>query len=129
MYDYDEHKAEARGAGDNILKQLSSLALDQKRAELEVAQAEEQLALAKARAQAHIAEHVIPELMDAAEMAEYTTKDGIKIKINEKVRGSIPKATEAQAFQWLLDQPARRPDQARVQDPVWQERRGVGQGV
>jgi hypothetical protein len=102
MYDYDEHKAEARGAGDNILKQLSSLALDQKRAELEVAQAEEQLALAKAKL-AHIAEHVIPELMDAAEMAEYTTKDGIKIKINEKVRGSIPKATEAQAFQWLLD--------------------------
>lgn len=101
-YDYDEHKVEARGIGDNILSRLSALALEQKRAEVAVAKAEEALAFAKAEL-ARIAEQEIPELMDAAETSEHTTKDGIKIKIVEKVRGSIPKATEAQAFQWLTD--------------------------
>jgi len=102
QYNYDDLKQDSRGAGDNILAQLSGLALDQKRAEAEVAKAEEALATAKAEL-SRISEREIPDLMDKAEMAEYTTKDGIKIKIKEKVHGSIPKATEAQAFEWLKE--------------------------
>jgi hypothetical protein len=101
-YNYDDVKADARGPGDNILASLSSLALDQKRAEVAVAQAEEALALAVANLK-RISEHEIPELMDKAEMVDYTTKDGITIKIGEKVRGSIPKANEEKAFTWLKD--------------------------
>lgn len=101
-HNYDDVKVDARGPGDNILASLSGLAMDQKRAEVVVARAEEALALAKAEL-ARISEREIPDLMDKAEMTEYTTKDGIKIKISEKVRGSIPKATEAQAFAWLTE--------------------------
>lgn len=101
-YNYDDLKQEDRGAGDNILAQLSGLAMDQKRAEAAVAQAEEALATAKAELK-RISEQEIPDLMDKAEMTDYTTKDGIKIKIKEKVHGSIPKDKEAQAFDWLKE--------------------------
>lgn len=103
IYNYDDIKQEERGPGDNILASLSALALEQKRAEVAVAKAEEALALATAELK-RISEQTIPDLMDVAKMEEYTTSDGIKIKIGVKIRGSIPKATEAQAFQWLMDQ-------------------------
>lgn len=101
-HNYDDHKVDARGPGDNILKALADLAMDQKRAELTVAKAEEALNLAKAELK-RIAETDIPKLMDEAEMTEYTTKDGVKIKISEKIRGSIPKANEVKAFEWLKE--------------------------
>lgn len=101
-YNYDDLKQDDRAANskDNILAQLAGLAMDQKQAELAVARAEEALGEAKAEL-ARIAERAIPELMDAAEMTEYTTKDGIKIKVNETVRGSIPKDKADGAFAWL----------------------------
>lgn len=100
-YNYDDHKGD-HDAKDNILAALSAAAMDQKRKEAEVARIEEQLAVAQAELKT-IAEHTIPELMDAAEMESFTTKDGIVIKIVQKIRGSIPKATEAKAFEWLKD--------------------------
>jgi hypothetical protein len=103
IYNYDEHKQEAAGPGDNILASLSALAMEQKRAEVAVAKAEEALALANAELK-RISEHVIPDLMDVAKLTEYTSRDGIKIKIGEKIRGSIPKANEEKAFAWLTDQ-------------------------
>ncbi len=101
-HNYDDVRGDELGPGDNILKALASLALDQKRKEAEVARIEEQLNVAKAELK-QLAETDIPKLMDEAGMENYTTKDGIKIKINEKIRGSIPKATEAKAFEWLAE--------------------------
>jgi hypothetical protein len=105
-YDYDDLKQEdaATNPKDNILAQLAGLAMDQKRAEAAVAAAEEALVEAKEELR-RISERSIPELMDAAEMAEYTTKDGIKIKVQEQIRGSIPKepTKNEAAFKWLED--------------------------
>lgn len=100
-YDYSDIKQELNPK-DNILAALSALALEQKKAEEAVAKAEEALAKAKEELAA-IAEKRIPELMDAAEMTSYTTKDGVKIAIKEKIHGSIPKATEDKAFAWLAE--------------------------
>lgn len=102
QYNYDDVKADARGPGDNILAAISSLALDQKRAEVAVAKAEEALALAVADLK-RISERELPDLMDKAEMQTTTTKDGIKVTIGEKIRGSIPKPNEEKAFAWLKE--------------------------
>lgn len=101
-YDYSELKRESVGNKDNILAQLTAAAMDQLAAEKAVAQAEEALALAKATLK-RVSEFTIPELMDAAETSEHTTKDGLKIKISETIRGSIPKENPEPAFKWLAD--------------------------
>lgn len=100
-YDYSEIKQELNPK-DNILASLSALALEQKRAEEAVAKATEALTKAQEELK-EIAEKRIPELMDAAEMTKYTTRDGLSIAIKEKVHGSIPKATEDKAFAWLAE--------------------------
>lgn len=97
MHDYSEFKD---GPGDNVLARISGLALDQKEAEAEVARCEEALKKAQEKLR-DIAEHQLPALMDEAEVKECTTKDGIKVKIVEKIRGSIPAATAEKAFAWL----------------------------
>lgn len=95
--DYSAYKA---GPGDNLLAQITAEALNQKEAEAEVARLEEELKAAQNRLK-HIAEKVLPELMDKAEMTVCETADGIKVKIKEKIRGSIPKGQERPAFDWL----------------------------
>lgn len=97
VHDYSDFKD---GPGDNLLARLSGLALDQKEAEAEVARLEEALKAAQARLR-DIAEHQLPALMDEAEMKVCQTRDGITIKIVEKIRGSIPAATAPKAFAWL----------------------------
>ena len=49
----------------------------------------------------HYEEHLIPEAMREAGMAEFTTTSGYKVKIKSDVRASIPKARESEAFRWL----------------------------
>jgi hypothetical protein len=96
-YDYGEHTPKA---GDNLLASISALAAEQKAAEATVARLEEELKEAQ-RALQDIAERRLPELMDAAESALYTSKDGIRVEIKENIRGSIKKGNEAEAFAWL----------------------------
>lgn len=98
-FDYSDFKD---GPGDNLLAQIGATAQEQKRAEAEVARLEEALTKAKENLR-DIAERRLPELMDAAEAADFTTKDGLKVVIAETIRGSIPKANEARAFKWLED--------------------------
>lgn len=100
--DYSDIKREEVGNKDNILAQLSAYAMDQLAAEAKVLKLEEDLAVAQADLK-RISERLIPELMDAAEMQEYTTKDGLKIKVNETIRGSIPKDKAEPAFAWLAE--------------------------
>lgn len=99
-YDYSDIKRETAGNKDNILAQLTASAMDQLAAEKQVAACEEALAVAKAELK-RISEFTIPELMDAAETQEHTTKDGLRIKITETIRGSIPKENPDAAFKWL----------------------------
>lgn len=100
-YDYTDAKREILPS-DNVLAQLSGFALDQKKAEAEVERITELLATANANLK-RISEVEIPTLMDAAGMTSYTTQDGITIKVDEKIRGSIPEATKDKAFNWLKE--------------------------
>lgn len=97
--DYSAYK---QGPGDNVLTAIAGAALEQKRAEAEVARLEDELKAAQNKLR-DIAERQLPELMDAAEMTTCETRDGIVVKIREKIRGSIPKGKEAPAFEWLGD--------------------------
>lgn len=97
MHDYSDFKD---GPGDNLLARISGLALDQKQAEADVARLEEELKAAQAKLR-DIAEHQLPALMDEAEMKICQTRDGITVKVVEKIRGSIPAATAPKAFAWL----------------------------
>ena len=95
--DYSEFK---EGPGDNLLAQISLTALEQKEAEAEVARCEDALKIAQNKLK-EIADKKLPELMDQAEMTTLTTRDGIVVKVLEKIRGSIPKGKEAKPFKWL----------------------------
>lgn len=96
-FDYSEFQT---GPGENILAQLSATAVELKQAQAEEARLEQELKDAKARVR-HLSERALPELMDAAEMSEFSTKDGIKIKVDERIRASIPAANHVNAMSWL----------------------------
>ncbi len=99
-HDYTEYKD---GPGDNMLAAIVGLARDQKAAELEVARLETDLKKAKERL-VDISEHQLPDLMDKAELGDFTTKEGITIEIDERIRASIAKQDlkrQAAAFNWL----------------------------
>lgn len=96
-FDYSEFRP---GPGDNVLAQISAVALEQKQAEAEVARCEEALKAAQNKLK-DISEKRLPELMDAAQQTLLITADGIKVKVIQKIRGSIPKGREGPAFSWL----------------------------
>lgn len=97
MHDYSEFR---EGPGDNLLAQIAATALEQKEAEAEVERCEDALKAAQNKLRL-IAEKTLPELMDAARQTQLTTADGIVVKVQEKIRGSLPKGREAPAFAWL----------------------------
>ena len=86
--------------GDSLLAQLSVLAAEQQEAERDVEELAGRLDQAKDRLR-RLSEQQIPELMDMAGVAEFTTSDGLKLKVSETIRGSIPQATAGEAFRWL----------------------------
>lgn len=97
MHDYSEFK---EGPGDNLLAQIAATALEQKEAEAEVERCEDALKLAQGRLR-KISDEDLPALMDEAEMTTCQTRDGIVVKLQEKIRGSLPKGREQPAFDWL----------------------------
>jgi len=82
------------------LAQLSDLATDLYLAELAAAEAAEKAKEAQAKV-THISERLIPELMASLGMAEFVTTNGIKLKIDDVYRASIPKARREEAHAWL----------------------------
>lgn len=97
-HDYSQFQEHA--PAENILQKLAQAAREQRAAEKAVAEKELELENAKKELK-RISEVVIPSLMDEAHMEEFTTSDGIKIKVDENVRASIPAAKAAEAFAWL----------------------------
>lgn len=98
-YDYSDYKPEEE-VSDNAATVLAQLAQEQVAAEALIASLEEQLTSAKA-ALNEVKERRIPAVMDELDLERFTTRDGVDIKISEQIRGSIPKAKEAEAFNWL----------------------------
>lgn len=102
MHDYSEFQDDTPAIGDNAMARLGGVAVDQKRAEATVARLERELKEAK-ESERHISENVLPQLMEDMGLTKFTTSDGLEIKIDERVRGSIPKANQVEAFAWLDD--------------------------
>ena len=98
-FDYSDYKAEP---GHNLIAQIGTTAVELKDAQALVANLEEQLAEAKRNVQ-HLSERVLPELMDAAEMSSFTTKEGIVVGVSERIRASIPAKHHKEAIAWLED--------------------------
>lgn len=88
--------------GDNALSMLRSLAIQQKDCEVKVAQCEQELAAAKEELR-QVSEVQLPELLDELGMEEFTTKEGLKIKVKEVIRASMGRSDEEKerALNWL----------------------------
>lgn len=82
------------------LSQLARLAEQQAAAQSKVANLEAQLNKAREELR-DIAERQVPELMDQIGIGEFKTATGLKIKIDETIRASIPKAKAPLALAWL----------------------------
>jgi len=98
-HDYSQFQDPAEG-GD--MARLQALAQAQFDAEARVAKCEEELKTAQ-KLLADIAEKELPELMDKLRLSEFKTDTGLPVKILDKIRASIPKAREREAFKWLRD--------------------------
>ena len=96
-YDYTEQKA---APSTDLLTRISELATAQRLAETKLEEADLEAKKCK-EALRVIAEVQLPALMDEAGMAEFTTRDGIQVKVAETVRATIPAAFQAEAFGWL----------------------------
>lgn len=84
------------------LAEVTKLANDQHIAETKVANLSHQLEQAE-KELAQIAEHKLPELMDELGLTNFTTSNGIKVNIKEKVRASIAVENRPKAYSWLED--------------------------
>lgn len=84
------------------LSALSKLAEEQAQAEAHVADIEAQLNKAREDLK-DLAERRVPELMDKIGIEEFRTSTGLKIKVAETIRASIPKAASHRAFAWLRE--------------------------
>lgn len=100
MHDYSEFRDPI---GDNLMAQINETALEQKRAEAEVARLEEELKAAQ-RVLLDISQVRLPALMDAAGMTKITTVDGVQVSVREIIRGGIKSGNEPLAFKWLEEQ-------------------------
>lgn len=98
MEDYAAFVDKPESSGD--LSQLHELAEQQAQAEAEVARIEAELNGAKERLK-QIAEVALPAAMDELGLTEFKTTSGLIIVIAETIRASIPKARQAEAFDWL----------------------------
>ncbi len=103
MIDYDDILSEdTPEEKDNALTQIKETAEQQEVAEKKVAEAENDLKLAK-KELVRISEKVFPELLNDLEMTEDITVAGIRVQLIEKLRGNISVANKVEAFKWLND--------------------------
>ena len=97
VHDYSQY---AEPKSTDGLAQLSKLATDQLRLESEILQAEKRLDTQREDLRI-LSEKTIPELMESLGIKEFSTNTGLKIKIDEAIRASIPKARFGEAIEWL----------------------------
>ena len=101
MYDYGDD-AVAAPSGDNSLGMLRSLAGEQRALEQDVARLERELVEAKERLR-QVSEVRLPEAMEELGVPEFSTIDGLRIKIKEVVRASMGSGEleKSRALDWL----------------------------
>ena len=82
------------------MQRLTRLVHIQKEREAEAEQKEAELGRAKALLK-DVCEVELPELMRSLGMNSLETEDGIRVALLEKIRASIPRAKQDEAFAWL----------------------------
>jgi len=82
------------------LKQLSQLANELLGAQESILALEAQLAEVQRRA-VHLSEHAIPELMQEFGFTDFTTDEGMSIKVANAIHAHIAEARKDAAFNWL----------------------------
>ena len=98
-HDYSEF---TKPQSEDALARLSVMADEQLQKQLDVAVATKALKDAKEELD-QVSMFDIPELMAELGIEEFQTTSGLKVSIKEKVRASILKATQIQAFMWLRE--------------------------
>jgi hypothetical protein len=108
-FDYDSDVP----VGGNALAVLASLAQEQADAEAKIARLEAELAAAREEHK-RIAEGSLPAAMEEIGMEHFRTKSGFSISIESKVRASISKTREDEAYSWLKENGAARLIKSKV---------------
>lgn len=98
MFDYSN--AAAPVADETDMQRVARLVELQKQRQDEVDEAEAALNAAKGRLK-DISENELPVLMVELGLATLKTTSGLTVELQEKIRASIPKAREQEAFDWL----------------------------
>ena len=88
--------------GDNSLKEMSDLCLEQVTLEEDIRQLEEQLKVKK-QAVNKLSSEIIPAKMSELGLESLTLTDGSCIKVNQLIQASIPVKYRPEAFKWLRD--------------------------
>lgn len=99
VYDYSAYV----GVGHNHPDELATivkLAQEQFELQCKVEKLEQDLEAAKGELKAY-AERLLPDAMELAGMENYTTTAGVKVKVKEKIRGSLPKENQPKGMDWL----------------------------
>lgn len=100
MDDYSEF---TKPTGETSLTELTELAEQQAQLEAAVEQAEQALKKVKEDLRL-ISEVALPEKMEALGMETFTTTHGLKIKVKETIRASLPKENPGASLNWLREQ-------------------------
>jgi hypothetical protein len=87
---------------DEDLDKIGSLGRQLEELDQEIAVAEEALKALKKK-HLKIATETLPELMDSVQLLDFTTADGVQIKVTDNVQGSLPKdmTKREAALNWL----------------------------
>lgn len=103
-HDYSDFIDGKEPIGGNLMARIEGLAQEQLDADTRVANLEEQLVEAK-EVLRNISESRLPTLLEESGLvlSTITTPAGHVIKVDEVIRGSIPKANQEPAFKWLED--------------------------
>jgi hypothetical protein len=97
MFDYGNAEV---AQTDSSLAKVSELVHHQRKLELDVEKCQAALDAAKS-ALKDVAEFELPDLLTSLGLETVSTNDGLKVTVQKKIRASIPKARESEAFAWL----------------------------
>lgn len=98
--DYSEFQDDK--PGDNLLAQLSAAADYQKQLQDEIAEMETELGRKKQELYLHSTK-TLPDLLDAANMKTFSTKDGATVEMKDDIKASVTKTNMAAACLWLRE--------------------------
>lgn len=100
MIDFEEEVEEPKGPTQEQLSLISRLAKEQEDLERRIQEQEEVLKELKDKHR-DVAQKQLPEAMEEAGVVDFTTDDGTRIEVQEKLYCSVPKRNKEWVRKWL----------------------------